>query len=102
MKGDGFWKQLNDNKCYEDFEDNVLAMSVPAFGDSATKIGDPFRMLKMLDNSFASSITSNRISPLTSMYNKRSKNERDDIYTYVDDFETLFAQLERIGDQTAV
>lgn len=36
------------------------------------------------------------------MYNKRSKNDRDDIYTYVDNFETLFAQLERIGDQTAV
>lgn len=85
----------------------VTAMFVAAIGDSAlqifaTKIGDPVSMVKILYNRFASSRTATKIPELTSMYTERFQNDRDAISTYVDEFETMFTQLERMGSETAI
>ena len=55
----------------------------------------------MLDNRFASSRTASRISVLTTMYTKRY-NGKENMPKYIDHFESLFAQLERMGNDTTI
>lgn len=58
-------------------------------------------MLEMLDNRFASNRTATRISVLTAMYTKRF-NYKQHLPTYIDEFESLFAQLERMGTDNEI
>lgn len=58
-------------------------------------------MLALLDKRFQSKQTATRISILTAMYSKRF-NPNQDMRKYIDEFETLFAQLERIGSDIKI
>lgn len=107
LKGKGYWKQLKDDPCETDVKDKASTLLVVALGDTAlracaVKIGNPLEMLEMLNNGFALNRTATRISVLTSMYIKRFNCKRDDIATFVDEFESLFAQLERMGAETEI
>lgn len=107
LKGKGFWTQLELKTCDEDVKNKSSAMLVAALGDTAlrvcsSKIGEPLEMLKMLDNRFASSRTATRISVLTTMYTKRFNPKSDNMGKFIDEFETLFSQLERMGTETKI
>lgn len=58
-------------------------------------------MLELLDKCYASNRASSRISTLTTMFSKRYQQGQD-MARYVDDFESLFAQLEKMGTNTAL
>lgn len=108
LKGKGYWTKLEDMKtCDEETKSKASALIVSALGDTAlrvcsSRIGDPLNMLKMLDNRCASSRTATRISVLTTMYTKRFDHNNDSMANYVDVFEALFSQLEKMGDDTNV
>lgn len=107
LKGKGFWTELEKKDCSEDIKNKSSAMLVAALGDTAlrvcsSKIGQPLQMLEMLDNRFASSRTATRISVLTTMYTKRFNSRKDNMGKFIDEFETLFAQLERMGPDTKI
>lgn len=81
-------------------------MMVVVLGDSAllvcrSKIGEPLEMLSPLDKRFASKRTATRIFVLTAIYWKRFIANHDKS-KYIDEFETLFAQLERMGPDTKI
>lgn len=87
----------------KDEGDSIL---VSAFGDSAfrassSKVEDPLEMLKLIDKRFASTRSSSRISIVTNMFSKRYQ-PGEDMARYVDDFESLFSQLEKMRSNTAL
>lgn len=59
-------------------------------------------MLQMIDNGYPSRRTATRIFLLTSVYSKRFKRDREDMYTYSDEFETLLAKVESMGDEKEI
>lgn len=76
-------------------EDTVLRVEV-------AKIGELLEMLKMLDNHFVSSKTASRILVLTSVYNKQYICKQDNMATFVNEFEYLLAQLEKMDAETKI
>ncbi len=58
-------------------------------------------MLEQLDLRYASNRATTRISVLTAVYSKRY-GPKENMSKYVDEFESLFAQLERMGKDCAV
>lgn len=106
LKGKGYWSQLQGKDFDQDVKDKSSAIMVAALGDTAlrvcsAKIGEPLQMLDLLDKRFASNRTATRISVLTAMFSKRFC-AKDDMPKYIDEFETLFAQLERMGPETKI
>eukprot|EP00171_Calliarthron_tuberculosum_P019463 IDg19463t1 len=106
LKGKGYWTEVYKNDCSADVKQKAAAMLTQALGDvpfrvCSAKAGNPILMLELLDKRYASTRAANRISVLTSMYGKKYQNTMS-MPKFVDEFETLFAQLERMGEDTAV
>lgn len=80
----------------------VAALEGTALRVYPSKIGQPLKMLEMPDDRFASSRTATRISVLTTMYTKRSNLRTDNMGKFIDEFETLFAQLKHMGHETKI
>lgn len=59
-------------------------------------ISDPIKMVELFLGRCASDRVTTRISVLTSAYTKKCIG-REHMGTYVDEFESLFSQLERMG-----
>jgi hypothetical protein len=79
---------------------------VSALGDDAPlrtvadAAGDPTKILCLLDARFASSRVMSRISSQTALYRKTYNN--GDMFVFVDEFASLFAQLEHMGYDSSV
>ena len=107
LKGKGFWTDLQKGKtCSRETKDKAAALLVHALGDSALRvcsahIDEPLSMLSLLDTRYASNRASNRVSILTSLYSKRFTG-KENMSKYVDEFEVLFNQLERMGEKVAI
>jgi len=106
LKGKGWWSQINIEKCPDDIKEKATALLVNALGDTALRVcsselDEPLKMLDLLDARYASDRTSSRISLLTTLYTKRFK-DKDNMPKFIDEFETLFGQLERMGEKTKV
>jgi len=106
LKGKGYWKQLQNEDCAEEIKEKSAAILVNALGDSAfrvcsSQVSEPLKMLELLDLRYASTRAATRISILTSVYSK-TFGVKDNMPKYIDDFESLFSQLERMGKQTAI
>lgn len=103
----GLWTKLHDDECDQDAKYKASAMLMSALSASALhlcsgQISDQIKMLEMLDNQFPSNRTTTSISALTQMYTKRFNATHYDMATYIDEFETLFAQLKRMGHKTRI
>lgn len=106
LKGKGYWANVHRNECPADVKEKAAAMLTQALGDApfrvcSSKAGNPILMLELLDMRYASTRAASRISVLTSVYSKKYQHTMN-MPKYVDEFETLFAQLERMGNDTAV
>ena len=106
LKGRKLWRKIQDKNCDQDTKDEASSIIVAALGDAAlrvcsAKIDDPMEMLDALDERFASKRAGNRISVLTTLFTKRYKNGQD-MPKFIDEFESLFDQLEKMGDELAV
>lgn len=106
LKGKGYWSQVCKEDCPADVKEKAAAMLTQALGDvpfrvCSTNAGNPVLMLELLDKRYASTRAANRISVLTSVYGKKYQDTMS-MPKFVDEFETLFAQLERMGEDTAV
>jgi len=76
-----------------------------ALGDAPLRVvmeidDDPARMLKLLDARYASNRTVSRIAVQTQLF--RMSYHSQDMSTYIDQYTTLFSQLERMGKDAAV
>ena len=90
LDGKGYWDQLQSKDCPDDVKKKATAMLVHALSNIALQVcssfvPDPMKMLNALDERFASTRTSNRISLLTSLYSKRFRSS-DNMLEYVDEF----------------
>ena len=106
LRGRKLWSKLNKEDCSEEIKDEASSILVSALGDSAfrvcsSKVNEPLEMLSLLDKRYASSRASSRISVLTCAFSKRYQPGQD-MAKYVDEFETIFAQLEIMGSSTAI
>lgn len=106
LKGKGYWKQLEKEKCTEEVKEKAAALLVNALGDSplrvcSSSLDDPITMIELLDARYASDRAVSRISVLTSLYSKKY-NSRENMAKYIDEFEVLFNQLEKMGNDTKV
>ena len=87
-------------------KDEAASILIEALGDTAlrvcrTKVYDHIAMLELLDKRYASNRAASRISLLTSLFPKRY-TQGQDMGKYVDEFEVLFAQLEKMGNSTTL
>eukprot|EP00171_Calliarthron_tuberculosum_P004953 IDg4953t1 len=101
-KGKKYWTALQSEKCSNEIKDKATALLANALGDMAlrvcsSEISDLLKMLKLIDSIFASNRSAARISVPTTIYSKRH-NGTDNMAKFVDEFESLFAQLKRMGD----
>jgi len=101
LKGKGYWTPLQADKCEDKIKEQATALLVNALGDIALRVcsdelENPIKMLELLDARYASSRTSSRISLLTTLYTKRFQ-DKDNMAKFIDEFETIFGQLERMG-----
>ncbi len=106
LKGKGYWSKLQQSEVPSEVKEKASAMIVQALGDSAlrvciSKIDEPLEMLELLDKRYASTRSATRISLLTAVYSKKYADKQN-MARFVDEFESLFAQLERIGTQVAI
>lgn len=106
LKGKGYWKQLDKETCPENTKEKAAAIIVAALGDSAFRVcanyvDDPKQMLAQLDKRYASTRAASQISALTAVYSKRY-NGKYNMAKYIDEYETLFAQLEKMGDKAKI
>ena len=106
LKGKGFWSNLQKKDCDSGTKEKAVAILVNSLGDSALRVcsehvDDPLKMINALDSRFASTRATTRISVMTALYTKRY-SDKEDMTEYVDGFESLFAQLLRMGESHAV
>ena len=85
--------------------EKVSGMIISALGDSPLRVvadadGDPARMLRLLDARYASDRTVSRIAVQTQLYRMRYTGQ--DMSRYIDDYATLFGQLEFMGKDVAI
>ena len=78
---------------------------ISALGDAPLRVvleadDDPKRMLKLLDARYASNRTVSRIAVQTQLFRMRYTDQN--MSTYVDQYTSLFAQLERMGKDAAI
>lgn len=93
-------KQSLNNKL-----EKTSGIIISALGDSALRVvadadGNPSSMLKLLDDRYASNRTSSRISVQTQLY--RMKYQGQDMSNYIDEYTSLFSQLEFMGRDVAI
>lgn len=106
LRGKKIWNKLHDEGCSQDIRDEAASILVTALGDSAfrvcsSKVRDPLGMLDLLDKRYASCRAASRISVLTTLFSKKYLNGQD-MARFVDEFEALFAQLEKMGSDTVI
>jgi hypothetical protein len=81
-------------------KEGACSIIISAFGDSSLRVvvdvdDEPDCMLALLDDHYASSRASSRIAIQTQLYRKTYNG--GDMEIVIDDFGTLFSQLERKG-----
>ena len=106
LKGKGYWSLLQVKDCDSITKEKASAMIVNALGNSALRVcsnhvSEPMDMLATLDARYASTRATTRISVLTALYTKRYTG-KSEMARYVDQFESLFSQLELMGKEHAV
>eukprot|EP00171_Calliarthron_tuberculosum_P004578 IDg4578t1 len=106
LKGKGYWKQLQEEDCKSEIKEKAVAMIIHSLGDipfrvCSSQISNPMSMMELLDQRYASTRSTSRISTLTTLYSIKYQKHQD-MSKYVDEFEGLFAQLERMGKETAI
>lgn len=106
LKGQGIWSTLSAESCTQEVKDKASSILVSALGDNAfrvcsAKVSEPLEMLSLLDKRYASQRASSRISVLTSLYAKRYQDNQD-MGRYIDEFESLFSQLDKMGSNVSV
>lgn len=109
LKGKGLYTKLesqSDTVCTQEVKDKASAIIVCTLGDSALRvcqneISDPLSMLSLLDKRYAPRRAASRISVLTSVYGKRYSG-KENMSKYIDEYESLFAQLERMGSDASI
>jgi len=82
--------------------EKASGMIISALGDSPLRVvldvdDDPARMLKLLDDRYASNRTVSRIAVQTRLYRMRYTNQ--DMTKYIDEFTSLFVPLEGMGKE---
>lgn len=78
---------------------------ISSLGDSPLRVvidadDDPAQMLKVLDSRYASNRTVSRIAVQTQLF--RMSYNGQDMSTFIDQYTTLFSQLERMGKDSAI
>jgi hypothetical protein len=86
-------------------KERACSIIIAALGDSPLRVvadvdDDPDRMLALLDDRYASSRAASRIAVQTQLYRKTYNG--GDMATFIDEFGTLFSQLERMGKDAAI
>lgn len=85
--------------------EKASGMIISALGNTPLRVvadadDDPAKMMKLLDARYASNRTSSRIAVQTQLYRMRYKDQ--DMSKYIDDYTSLFGQLEFMGKSVAV
>ena len=86
-------------------KEKASGIIISALGDSPLRVvaeadGEPARMLALLDARYASSRTVSRIAVQTQLFRMRYTGQ--DMSRYIDEYVTLFSQLEFMGKDIAV
>lgn len=92
-------------KCDVEKSEKASAIIISALGDAPLRVvmeaeDDPARMMKLLDARYASSRTVSRIAVQTQLF--RMNYTGQNMSTYIDQFTSLFSQLERMGKDAAI
>lgn len=103
LKGKGYWPEIQKEDCLCEIKMKATNIIVSALGDVSLSVfmdqgDDPFIMIELLDARFASTRTSSLFAVLASLFRKRHTG-KEDMATYIDEFQQLFAQLERMGSK---
>ena len=106
LKGKGYWEQIQSRDCKPDVKNKAAALLANALGDHpfrvcSSALDNPMEMLNLLDARYASTRAASRVSILTTLYTKKYTGKYN-MEKYVDEFEVLFNQLERMGKENAV
>lgn len=80
---------MENVECDQDVKDKASAIPVSPLGDTAlrvcsSEIGEPIKMLEILNNRFAFNRTATRMSVLSTMYTKRFNARYHNMATNVD------------------
>jgi gag-polypeptide of LTR copia-type len=86
-------------------KERACSIIIAALGDSPLRVvadvdDEPDRMLALLDDRYAFSRAASRIAIQTQLYRKIYNS--GDMATFIDEFGTLFSQLERMGKDAAI
>lgn len=106
FKGKGLWRILTKDSPNEDAKEKPCLISVEAIGDSPNRecqsaLGEPLKMMQVLNDRSASKRTSNRVTLLSAVFTKRYNNNTH-MGNYIDEFNTLFSQLKSMGKEHAI
>ena len=106
LKWKWYYSCLQAAGCPDTTKEKAAAILICALGDTPLRVcgeytSDPIKILELLDACYASSRATTRILVMTSLYSKRFTNNYD-MDRYIDELESLFAQLLRIGKAFAV
>jgi len=85
--------------------EKASAIIISALGDAPLRVvmeadDDPSKMLRLLDARYASSRTVSRIAVQTQLFRMSYKGQN--MSSYIDQFTSLFSQLERMGKDAAI
>lgn len=77
-----YWTRLLSAKCPDEIKDKASAILINALGDTAlrvssSEISQPIKMFELLDRRFSSTLTSSRISILSSLYSKEYNSNQN-------------------------
>lgn len=106
LQGKGIWKKLSAADCSEETKDQAVDIIVSALGDAALRncmsaAPDPIKMIKCLDECYASRRAASRVAVLTSVFSKKYDSSRN-MSEFIDEFNQAFAQLDAMGEDAKI
>lgn len=101
LKGKGYWVDIREKDCSSEIKTKATNIIVSALGDVSLSVcmdaGDsPLSTIELLGARFASTSTSSLFAVISTLLGKRH-NGKEDMAQYIDEFQQLFTQLDRMG-----
>ena len=106
LQSEGYWEEAQKEKPDKAMLQKAAAIIVNGLGDTAfqicdTLVPDVMKMLAALDERYASKRATSQIAIIDTILRKRF-SVGDDMETYVNEFESLFSQLQQVKSETTI